>query len=108
MKKLTHKKLDQILSAHKLWLESEGSEGKRADLKGADMRFANLKGIDLRFANLKGAKLQMAYLQGVEFDVNISRCFSFAGARFTSDALPWLILHPNWADWKHTVRIKEA
>jgi len=48
--------------------------------------------------------LQYADLRGAQFDVNISHCWSFCNAKFTSDALPWLSQHPKWSDWKDSVR----
>ena len=50
--------LEHILEQHRIWLRSDGSEGKRADLCGA-----NLQGADLEDANLQGAKLLNANLQ---------------------------------------------
>ncbi len=50
--KLSQSELDQILAAHKKWLETKGKQGERADLLGA-----NLQEADLRLANLQGAYL---------------------------------------------------
>ena len=75
--------MQEILAQHKRWVESEGKEGTRvrlsganlqkadlrranlqeADLREADLRRANLQGADLRAANLKGAYLRGANLQ---------------------------------------------
>lgn len=54
--------LSEILNQHKLWLESEGREGKRADLSGANLRHANLSGADLRHADLSCADLDFSVL----------------------------------------------
>ena len=43
--------LTKILEPHKLWLESGGEQGERADL-----REANLSEADLRWADLSEAK----------------------------------------------------
>ena len=91
MKKITREELDQVLQHHKLWLDSDGANGKLADLRGAHFLRAELWNIDLRDAKL---------------DVNIRDCYGFAGAKFTPDALPWLILHPRWPELKDTVQIK--
>ena len=131
MKKITREELDQILQQHQLWLDSDGANGKRADLRHADLcradlrhanlRHANLRHANLRGANLGGAKLHsanlqdanlcFAYLRGgdlrrARFSTNIRDCSNFSDAQFTSDALPWLILHPRWAELKDTVRIE--
>ena len=104
---------------------------RAADLQGADLRAADLQGADLRFASLYGADLHYATLQSTDLrgadlrdanlydtnlygtdlcraqlDVNIRDSRSFRDAKFTSDALPWLILHPEWSKLKDTVRIK--
>jgi hypothetical protein len=70
-------KLNQILEQHKLWIESAGKHGQRADLfcaylsgaylsganlSGANLSRANLTGADLTGANLTGANLIGAYL----------------------------------------------
>ena len=78
---------DEILEDHKLWLESDGREGRRAELwraelqisfQGADLRQANLQGAfvhgnylreaDLRGANLVAADLTSASLQGARLE----------------------------------------
>jgi hypothetical protein len=84
LKKITQEELKEILTFHKLWLDSETAKGKRANLEGAylkganlkgtnlrwadlqeaDLREANLEGADLRWANLEGADLEGAYLKG--------------------------------------------
>jgi uncharacterized protein YjbI with pentapeptide repeats len=54
--------LDEILGAHRQWVESGEIDGTRADLQGAILRGANLKKSDLRKANLVGADLTQAEL----------------------------------------------
>jgi len=58
----SQEKLKQILEAHKLWRESGGKSGARADLSGANLSRANLSEADLRWANLRGANLREANL----------------------------------------------
>ena len=89
-----------------------------ADLRGADLQSAvlwgaDLEGVDLRDANLRdadlrNADLRHADLRGAKFSINIRSCWRFCNAKFTADALPWLILHPQWTKWKDTVQIEEA
>ena len=67
--------LKAILKDHKLWIQSDDKQGKRADLARADLRDAYLEGAylegaDLARANLDGANLLgvnlcNAYLEGV-------------------------------------------
>ena len=107
MKKVTQEELKEIIAAHKLWLESSRKRGKRAHLLRADLRRAKLEGANLQEANLRYANLQGADLQGAVIPLSIRDC-NFRWAKFTPDALPWLILHPRWVDWKGTVQIKEV
>jgi len=65
--------LNKIIKEHKLWLVSNGTEGKRADLREAYLRGANLEGVDLKRtnlggANLRGANLRNADLRGVDLE----------------------------------------
>ncbi len=56
--------LKAILEDHILWLGSDGKQGKRASLQGADLEDANLHGAYLQYANLHGANLHGANLHG--------------------------------------------
>lgn len=83
-----------ILSDHKLWLETDGKEGKKAnlseanffeaDLSNTDLSKADLSGADLRKANfvradLREADLSRAYLCEADFvGANLSRADLFA------------------------------
>ena len=62
------KKLKEILKQHKLWLETNGLEGERAELQDANLSWANLSRVnlcdaDFRGANLTGAKNLPEYLK---------------------------------------------
>ncbi|MBG5894746.1 pentapeptide repeat-containing protein [Providencia rettgeri] len=69
--------LRKILDEHKVYVESFGESGSKADLRGAnlrgaDLRGANLRGADLRGANLRGADLRGANLRGADLiDANL-------------------------------------
>ncbi len=70
-RKVAQEELAQILKQHRKWLESEGREGRRANLteanpQGADLLGANLQGAYMRRANLQRANLQGAYLRLAE------------------------------------------
>jgi uncharacterized protein YjbI with pentapeptide repeats len=61
--------LAQILDEHKLWVESGGDAGVKADLTGANLAGADLTGVNLQDAiltkaKLAGADLSMANLRG--------------------------------------------
>lgn len=62
---MDEKELDDILAAHKKWLDDEDG-GKRADLRGADLRGAEMRGADLHCANLYKADLRGADLRGAD------------------------------------------
>lgn len=50
--------LQELLAAHKEWLESSGKSGRKLDLWYADFRRANLQYADLRYADLRHADLR--------------------------------------------------
>ena len=54
--------IEQTLIDHKLWLQSGGKKGARANLRDADLGGAYLRGANLRGANLRGANLSDANL----------------------------------------------
>jgi len=61
--------LAAILDQHRIWAESGGEEGAKADLCGADLSYAELTGANLQGAllnkvKLRGADLSMANLRG--------------------------------------------
>lgn len=63
---MTQIELNKILEEHKKWLETDGKEGKRANLRSADLSFADLRGADLSFADLRSADLRGADLRGAD------------------------------------------
>lgn len=72
MKTITATELATILELHKLWLETGGEQGTRANLEGAKLYFVNLAGADLRGATLAGADLRGAYLTDADLrDANL-------------------------------------
>lgn len=61
--------LAEILDLHKIWVESGGESGAKADLcsvnlANADLTGVNLQGAHLHKTNLRGADLSMANLRG--------------------------------------------
>jgi uncharacterized protein YjbI with pentapeptide repeats len=61
---LSSETLEEILSSHQKWLESEGKVGERANLSGVNLKYADLSGRNLRLAAVVGANLQFAQLKG--------------------------------------------
>ena len=70
--------LQEILARHRLWLETDGRQGQRADLSGANLRGADLAGADLTGANLARADLYGADLRRAKL-----RHANVAGANLT-------------------------
>ncbi len=56
--------LREILEAHQLWLQTDGSRGERAQLQRTDLHKANLQGATLDKADLQEADLSEANLEG--------------------------------------------
>ena len=56
-------KLNEVLKQHKLWLGTDGKEGKRANLSGDNLSGDNLSGANLEYADLRGANLWYANLR---------------------------------------------
>jgi uncharacterized protein YjbI with pentapeptide repeats len=61
--------LAEILDQHRIWVETAGESGNKADLGGinlakADLTGVNLQGAQLQRSNLAGADLSMANLRG--------------------------------------------
>ena len=58
--------IKKILDDHKLWHETGGKKGAKANLAGANLEGANLEGADLEGAYLAGANLEGANLYGAD------------------------------------------
>lgn len=85
---MENEKLQEILAAHKTWIESAGEKGERAYLHGANLRGANLRGAYLHGAYLHGADLHRADLHGADLQgANLS------GANLRDDDLRGADLH---------------
>jgi len=89
-------------------VDLRGADLRGADLRGVDLLGADLREVDLREADLRHADLVCADLRGVQLGISIRDCYSFCNAKFTADALPWLILHPRWVKLQHLVQIEEV
>ena len=106
-------RLANLSGANLIGADISRTDLQGANLQGADLIDVHLQNTDLRIANLQDANLQGGNLYGADlrnawFNTNIRDCSSFRSAKFTSDALPWLILHPKWSAVKDTVRIEHT
>ena len=83
MRNITEEELKEILEKHKLWLNSNGKEGKYADLYGANLYGANLSGANLSGANLYGADLTCVELIGADLSGAILTCADLTRANLS-------------------------
>ena len=114
---MTDDRLKAIIESHNLWLDSDRREGQRANLSGAELRGADLSGANLIRAHLRGANLIRANLYGAylsganllsaKFDLNFKKVAWFREATFSYNALPWLVLHPNFYIYHKTLTFVE-
>lgn len=79
---MDQQKLRRVLDEHKLWLESSGSRGQAANLKGADLSGVNFREHDLRKANLKGVKLCDSNLNNANIQGSNLAKADLSGAQF--------------------------
>ena len=66
LREISEEELTKVLREHKKWLDSNGKEGKRADLDYTDLSGINLSRANLSRANLSGADLSGAILSGAD------------------------------------------
>ena len=69
--------LKELLAAHLKWIETDGKEGTRANLRKATLQEADLHGVNLQSADMEGAHLSVADLM----EANLSRA-NLRGADF--------------------------
>ncbi len=67
LREITQDELNEILEQHRKWVESEGKEGEKAEL-----RMANLQKADLFDANLQEANLSRANLWGANLGTDLT------------------------------------
>jgi hypothetical protein len=65
-KTMNKRRLKRILERHGIWLETEGKEGRQANLTKANLTEADLTNANLSGADLHVADLTNAYLKGVD------------------------------------------
>ena len=66
--KMPKEELDKVLENHKLWLNSDGREGEKADLSGYNLTKADLRGTDLRNTDLIETNLEYTNLSEVNLE----------------------------------------
>ena len=98
-RELSGDNLADIIRLHQLWLESDETQGRRADLSKTNLRGASLVGLNLMGANLEDAYLYGAYLK----KANLQRT-NFSGANLRGANLRWADL--RFADFKRANLMK--
>ena len=65
--KITPDKLEEVLYDHKLWLDTDGKQGKKADLSFTSFRNHNLSNLDLRYAKLNNSNFSGLSINNTDF-----------------------------------------
>ena len=99
--------LDHILNQHELWLDSNGDQGKRADLTDAHLTGANLTDAHLAGANLIGAILTSANLTRADLTGSILNSIWMNNTKVNQSQLSWLATDPNFCDWVDQLDVKK-
>ena len=99
--------LDFILKQHELWLESNGNQGKRADLAGADLSGVDLREANLSSANLSSANLYGANLRSANLTDSILNSKWMHRTKVNQSQLSWLATDPNFCDWVNKLIVKK-
>jgi hypothetical protein len=72
-----------LLEAHRLWMETDGAEGTRLDLSGANLAGADLRDANFTEANLSGVNLYGAVLSEINLSgANLSCAYLFEANLF--------------------------
>ena len=92
-RKITREDLNDVLEKHKLWLDTDGGDGEKADLRYTDLQGftlarVNLAGADLSYTNLQNTKLWFARLAGADMTGS-----HMAGSSLTNAELATTNLH---------------
>ena len=78
---MNKEKLNKILDNHKLWLRTNGEQGEKADLRGADLREADLdysslplacKGLDIHIDDRLAIQHLYHLVRNVQYSKNTS------------------------------------
>ena len=80
-------RLDQVLAAHLRWLETNGEQGTRLNMKGMDLGGRNLDGYDFSGTDFRGARLDRASMKNVKLVAADLRMASMINANFTGSDL---------------------
>lgn len=80
-------RLEEVLAAHLLWLETDGEKGTRLNMRGVDLAGRNLDGYDFSGTDFRGARLDRASMKNVKLVAADLRLASMINANFTGSDL---------------------
>jgi len=89
---LGDEELAEVLTAHQVWLKSEGKDGKRADLTRADLTGRDLHEATLERADLSRANLARANLSGTNLRGAVLRTTNLEAASLNDADLTGAVL----------------
>ncbi|WP_304334761.1 pentapeptide repeat-containing protein, partial [Conchiformibius steedae] len=89
---LTQQQLDEIIDQHRLWLETDGKDGQRANLSGQRLIGLKLSGADLEGAILFRVNLSGADLRGIILSGESLEEANLSGANLSGAILSGTIL----------------
>ena len=116
---MTQNELNEILVAHKAWLEGK-PEGRKANLRKADLSKADLRGAVLRKADLQGADLRESNIDyscwplwcgslSVKVDARIAAQLAYHFCRLDCDDPDYIAARNAILDFANTFhRVKEC
>ena len=91
LREISNDELQVILEEHKKWLDSDGLEGKRANLSQTNLSKKSLGKVNLRGADLERADLYRTHLEGADLiEVNLEGA-NLRGANFEKTDLRYVI-----------------
>lgn len=80
-KPISNRRLERILDAHELYIQTAGTSGKLANLSGYDLSSQDLSGRNLENINLSNSSLEDAILNGCKLDFSTCVGTNFRGAK---------------------------
>ena len=99
LRKISPIELDETLKKHRVWRETNGTQGTRANLANTDLQGVNLQGADLCRADLQGADLADSNLRDANLaDANLEGVKSLFVGQLAGTVLTGATLSPNISD----------
>jgi len=80
-------RLEEVLAAHQRWLETNGEQGERLNMRGMDLAGRKLDGYDFSGTDFRGARLDRTSMKNVKLVAADLRLASMIKANFTGSDL---------------------